>query len=276
MANSIKKISVQRGYDVTGYALNCFGGAGGQHACLVADALGMTRVLIHPFSSLLSAYGMGLADIRATRQQAIEEAFGDDALKSIETIGRRLGEDARSEILGQGVPADAIAIHVRAHIRYSGTDTALVVPAGTLADMKTAFEGAHRARFGFIDPAKELVVEAVSVEAVGGGAKFSEPVATTTASPLPAPARTTRFYSAGKWHDAAVYTRNQLSPGHKVKGPAILIEPHQTIVVEHGWQAELTAKNHLVLERVVPLARQHAIGTEADPIMLEVFNNLFM
>jgi len=276
MANAIKKISVQRGYDVTRYALNCFGGAGGQHACLVADALGMTKVLIHPFSSLLSAYGMGLADIRATRQQAIEQTFGDGALKSIETIGGRLGADAKNEVLGQGVPADAIAIHLRAHIRYAGTDTALVVPAGALADMKKAFESAHRARFGFIDPAKELVVEAVSVEAVGGGAKFSEPVAGTTASPLPAPARTTRFYSAGKWHDAGVYTRDQLAPGHKVNGPAILIEPHQTIVVEDGWQAELTAKNHLVLARVVPLARAHAIGTEADPIMLEVFNNLFM
>src|SRR5262245_5014997 len=276
MANAIKKISVQRGYDVTRYALNCFGGAGGQHACLVADALGMTTVLIHPFSSLLSAYGMGLADIRATRQQAIEETFGDAALAAIATIGGRLGEDARSEVLAQGVPADAIAIHLRAHIRYSGTDTALVVSAGTLADMKRAFEAAHKARFGFIDPAKELVVEAVSVEAVGGGAKFSEPVAKTTASPLPPPARTTRFYSGGGWHDAAVYTRDQLSPGHKVKGPAIPLEPHPAIVVEHGWQAELTAKNHLVLERVAPLARQHAIGTEADPIMLEVFNNLFM
>src|SRR5262249_21770771 len=193
-------------------ALNCFGGAGGQHACLVADALGMTKVLIHPFSSLLSAYGMGLADIRATRQQAIEEPLGDDALNAMATIGGRLGDDARNEVLAQGVPADAIAVHVRAHIRYSGTDTALVVPAGRLADMKTSFEVAHKARFGFIDPAKELVVEAVSVEAVGGGAKFSEPVAGTTASPLPAPARTTRFYSAGKWHDARVYTPDQPPP----------------------------------------------------------------
>src|SRR5262249_26617307 len=129
MANAIKKISVQRGYDVTRYALNCFGGAGGQHACLVADALGMTQVLIHPFSSLMSAYGMGLADILATRQQAIEEPVGETALSSITATGRRLGTDARNEVIGQGIPEGDIAVHVRAHIRYAGTDTALVVPA---------------------------------------------------------------------------------------------------------------------------------------------------
>ena len=244
MANAIKKISVQRGYDVTRYALNCFGGAGGQHACLVANSLGMTKVLIHPFSSLLSAYGMGLADIRATRQQAIEEPLGDGALSAITTTGGRLGEDARREVAGQGVPERDIVVHVRAHIRYAGTDTALVVPAfarcatgvpspacgrgtgcghaptefarslppphpspasgggsrarqaaracplmhratSSLAAMKAAFETAHKARFGFIDESKQLVVEAVSVEAVGGGAKFAEPVLDTTAAPLP-------------------------------------------------------------------------------------------
>ena len=288
MANAIKKISVQRGYDVTRYALNCFGGAGGQHACLVADSLGMTKVLIHPFSSLLSAYGMGLADIRATRQQAIEEPLAD-ALAAIERIGSRLGEDARREVEGQGVAAGDIVVHARAHIRYAGTDTALVVPAfnvgassakdeaaPSLQAMKAAFEKAHKARFGFIDENKQLVVEAVSVEAIGGGAKFSEPVLGLTTAALPAPVRTTRFYSGGAWHDAAVYTRAQLAPGHQVMGPAIVMEPHQTVVVEDGWRAEITAKNHLVLERAVPLVRGHAIGTHADPIMLEVFNNLFM
>src|SRR5688500_2426418 len=129
MANAIKKISVQRGYDVTRYALNCFGGAGGQHACLVADALGMTKVLIHPFSSLLSAYGMGLADIRATRQQAIEEDFGAKSLASLKREGARLGKDAKAEVAGQGVPTASIKIHVRAHVRYAGTDTPLVVDA---------------------------------------------------------------------------------------------------------------------------------------------------
>jgi 5-oxoprolinase (ATP-hydrolysing) len=288
MANAIKKISVQRGYDVTRYALNCFGGAGGQHACLVADALGMTKVLIHPFSSLLSAYGMGLADVRATRQQAIEESFGEVALNLLAATGERLGEEARKEVTSQGVPERDITVHVRAHIRYAGTDTALVVPAFTfgerekaqaaasLASLQSAFEAAHRSRFGFIDETKELVVEAVSVEAIGGGAKFTEPVLALTKTPLPGPARTTRFYCGGKWHDAGVYVRAQLSPGHNVHGPAIIIEPHQTIVVEDGWRAAISAKNHLLLERVVMLERQRAIGTEADPVMLEVFNNLFM
>ena len=276
MANAIKKISVQRGYDVTRYALNCFGGAGGQHACLVADALGMTKVLIHPFSSLLSAYGMGLADIRSTRQQAIEEAFGAKGLKSIKAIGGKLGKVVKDEVAGQGVPFASIKVILRAHIRYAGTDTALVVKAGSLAAMKSAFEKAHKAQFGFIDRKKELVIEAVSVEAIGGGAKFREKKHARTRGALPSPARRTEFFSAGKWHKANVYTRDRLKVGHKVKGPAIIIEPHQTIVVEPGWQAELTAKNHLVLSRIVTLKRISAIGTKADPVMLEVFNNLFM
>jgi 5-oxoprolinase (ATP-hydrolysing) len=332
MANAIKKISVQRGYDVTRYTLNCFGGAGGQHACLVADSLGMTKVLIHPYSSLLSAYGMGLADIRATRQQAIEAPFGEAALATLAEIGGRLGDEVRNEVTGQGVPPEDIAVHLRAHIRYAGTDTALVLDAGkntarsssppplggrsasearreggaaesttrattpvpspppqggreqsgnavkvaSLAQLKSAFETAHLARFGFIDETKQLVVEAVSIEAVGGGAKFTEPEAEVRHAPLPEPARRGHFYSQGAWHDAAIFMRAQLARGHAVSGPAIVIEPHQTVVVETGWHAEITAKDHLVLTRVIPLARQHAIGTDADPVMLEVFNNLFM
>jgi 5-oxoprolinase (ATP-hydrolysing) len=307
MANAIKKISVQRGYDVTRYALNCFGGAGGQHACLVADALGMTTVLIHPFSSLLSAYGMGLADIRATRQRAIEQPLTTDAIQAIINVVEEIGNSAVHELRQQGIERIHVVTHV--HIRYSGTDTALIVPSfnmhlfGTsflsseeyLASiarawrqiesyegqraaegLKSDFEAAHKARFGFIDPAKDLVVEAVSVEAVGGGAKFSEPLLETASAPLPAPKRRTRFFSGGTWREAVVYLRNQLAPGHCLAGPAVLIEPHQTVVVEGGWQAELTAKNHLLLTRTAPLERAHAIGTTADPVMLEVFNNLFM
>ncbi len=289
MANAIKKISVQRGYDVTRYALNCFGGAGGQHACLVADALGMTSVLIHPLSSLLSAYGMGLADIRSVRQQAIEEPFGDKARATLQRAVNKLAGEVIAEVKGQGVPPGKIKLHVRAHIRYAGTDTPLIVEAGTfrpplrgavklapLARMKSAFERGHKAQFSFIDRSKALVIEAVSVEAVGGGAAFKEQVRKVTRAKLPLPARRTRFFSGGKWHRAAVYARETLLPGHKVKGPAIIIEPHQTVVVEHGWQAELTAKDHLVLRRVQKLNRARAIGTQADPVMLEVFNNLFM
>lgn len=288
MANAIKKISVQRGYDVTRYALNCFGGAGGQHACLVADALGMTTVLIHPYSSLLSAYGMGLADVRATRQQSIEQSLGVGALESIRCTAGELGRAARDEVAGQGVPPEKIRVIVRAHIRYAGTDTALIVPAfvlgrteGGMPEMalkrlQRAFERAHKARFGFIDRDKQLVVEAVSVEAVGGGAKFREPVLRTTRARLPSPARRSKFFSGDTWRRACVYLRQQLAPGHKIAGPAIIIEPHQTIVVEDGWRAEITAKNHLILRRVKPLKRQRPVGTKADPVMLEVFNNLFM
>jgi 5-oxoprolinase (ATP-hydrolysing) len=288
MANAIKKISVQRGYDVTRYALNCFGGAGGQHACLVADALGMTRMLIHPFSSLLSAYGMGLADIRSVRQQAIEEPFGEKARRTLAGVARRLANAAIKEVAGQGVATKKITLHVRAHIRYAGTDTPLIVDAGTfypplkavklssLHKMKSAFERAHKAQFGFVDRSKALVVEAVSVEAVGGGTRFKEKAQKIKRTSRAAPARRTRFFSGGKWHRAVVHTRETLVPGQKVRGPAIIIEPHQTVVVEQGWQAELTAKNHLVLRRIAKLKRMRAIGTHADPVMLEVFNNLFM
>ena len=286
MANAIKKVSVQRGYDVTRYALNCFGGAGGQHARLAADALGMTTILIHPYSSLLSAYGIGLADIRATRQQAIEAPFDDHALASIGEIGRRLGAQANRQVVGQGIPEPAVTVHLSAHLRYAGTDTALVVNAGTLsaatthlaslAEMKASFEAAHASRFGSTDPTKDLVVEAVSVEAVGGGAKFAEPDLPPAPGSLPVPARKTRFYSAGAWQEAAIFTRQQLAQGHTVAGPAIVIEPHQTIVVEDGWQAAITAKNHLVLKRNVALRRQSPIGTAADPVLLEIFNNLIM
>ncbi len=290
MANAIKKISVQRGYDVTRYALNCFGGAGGQHACLVADALGMTSVLIHPLSSLLSAYGMGLADIRSVRQQAIEEPFGKKAHATLEKVARRLAETVIGEVTAQGVEAKKIRLHVRAHIRYAGTDTPLIVGAGSfasdskkreqslasLANMKAGFERAHKAQFGFIDRSKELVIEAISVEAIGGGARFKERMRKTRRRKLPAPARRTRFFSSGKWQRANVYLRATLAPGDKIKGPAIIVEPHQTVVVEHGWQAALTPRDHLVLRRVQKLARARAIGTHADPVMLEVFNNLFM
>jgi 5-oxoprolinase (ATP-hydrolysing) len=289
MANAIKKISVQRGYDVTRYALNCFGGAGGQHACLVADALGMTTILVHPFSGLLSAYGMGLADIRASRQQALEGVFDETGLAGIADAGVRLGAEAAAEVAGQGVAADAITVFVRAHIRYAGTDTALEVEAGkipflpqekewahSLEALRQAFQRAHRQRFGFIDETKPLIIEAVSVEAIGGGAKFAEAEHEVLKRPLPAPAKRTRFFSGGHWHDASVYTRDQLFPGAAVTGPALIIEPNQTIVVEAGWRMEVTARDSLVLTRVVPLNRMMAVGTRADPVMLEVFNNLFM
>jgi 5-oxoprolinase (ATP-hydrolysing) len=275
MAEAIKKISVQRGYDITRYALNSFGGAGGQHACLVADALGIKTVLLHPFSGLLSAYGMGLAEIRSTRTAALDAALDSDAKAAIAGVAGKLAAETRAELTGQGVPSSEIAILTRAHIRYAGTDTAIAVAAGEEAAMRDAFQAAHKARFGFMDAAKALVVEAVEVEAIGGGAKFEEPSSAEVAGE-PAIAERTRLFSKGRWHEAAVVRREAMSPGQQVAGPAIIIEANQTVVVEDGWSAKLTAKDHLVLSRVEALVQSAAIGTKADPVMLEIFNNLFM
>ncbi len=275
MAEAIKKISVQRGYDITRYALNSFGGAGGQHACLVADALGIKTVLLHPFSGLLSAYGMGLAEIRSTRTAALDASLDGGAKSAIEGVGEKLADETRAELTGQGVSSAEITILTRAHIRYAGTDTAIAVAAGEEAAMREAFQSAHKARFGFMDASKALVVEAVEVEAIGGGAKFEEPSADEVAGE-PKIAEFTRLFSKGQWHEAAVVRREAMSPGQQVSGPAIIIEPNQTVVVEEGWSAKLTAKDHLVLVRAGALVQSAAIGTKADPVMLEIFNNLFM
>jgi 5-oxoprolinase (ATP-hydrolysing) len=276
MAEAIKKISVQRGYDITRYTLNSFGGAGGQHACLVADALGMKSVLLHPFSGLLSAYGMGLAEVRSTRTAALDIALDSDAKQAISTVSDRLSAETGAELAGQGVPAHEITTHVRAHVRYAGTDTAIAVPFTDRAGMAAAFQDAHKRRFGFMDETKALVVEAVEVEAVGGGARFEESRQPEEALPRPEIARRTRFFSQGAWHDADIVLRVVLKPGHEVVGPAVIIEPNQTVVVEDGWVARLTGKDHIVLTRRIAFRGQAAVGTSADPVMLEIFNNLFM
>ena len=278
MANAIKKISVERGYDVTRYALNCFGGAGGQHACLVADHLGMTEILIHPYSGLLSAYGMGLASIRATRQVASEVALAGDVGEHAARAEATIGAEAVAEVAGQGIPKNQIRLVTELHLRYAGTDSPIEIVwkhgDGPQA-LRSRFETAHRARFGFTDSAKPVVIEAISVEAIGGGSGFEEPSVTTVAVEPAAHART-RFFSQGAWRDAGIHLRADLQPGARISGPAILIEPNQTIVVEPGWEARLTAKDHIVLKRVEEMHRAKAIGTEADPVLLEIFNNLFM
>jgi 5-oxoprolinase (ATP-hydrolysing) len=277
MANAIKKISVQRGYDVTEYALNCFGGAGGQHACRVADSLGIKTVLIHPYSGVLSAYGMGLADIRALRTEGVVAPLDAASLPVLVAVRERLGKAAAAEVEGQGVPAGDIAIQAGAHIRYDGTDTPIPVPFGRadVETMRAAFEAAHRRQFGFVFEGKGIVVEAIEVQAVGGGAAIDEPELPAPRSAPPTGGRV-RFFSTGAWHDAGVFLREALKRGAVVAGPALIIEPHQTIVVEPGWQAEVTARDHVVMTRSVPMAKRSALGTEADPVMLEVFNNLFM
>ncbi|MGO4711691.1 hydantoinase B/oxoprolinase family protein [Bradyrhizobium sp. 2TAF24] len=285
MAEAIKKISVQRGYDITAYALNCFGGAGGQHACLVADALGMTKVLIHPMSGLLSAYGMGLADIRATRVRALDQPL-EAAGAALEEIGAELGDLCTAELTRQGVTGEEITVNVSAHIRYAGTDTTLEIPAFSRRDgrviadrrstLRDDFLVAHRKRFGFVDDTKPVVVEAVSTEAVGGAATFAEPEVAPIEAAIPPGVRQTQMFSGGRWHTAEVYRREGLVAGHRMPGPAIIVEPNQTIVVEDGWEARLTTRDHLVLSRVKAMPARAAVGTAADPVMLEIFNNLFM
>ena len=276
MANAIKKISVARGYDVTRYTLQCFGGAGGQHACQVADALGMTRVLVHPLAGVLSAYGMGLADQSLIREQAVEAVLQAQALPQMAAQLQDLAEQARQALAAQQLGHAPIRVQERVHVRYEGTDLALVVPFGSLQAIASAFEAAYRQRFAFLMHGKRLMVEAVSVEAVIAGDAPAE-----ARQPLHAPREvprreTVRLYHEGQWHEAALVVREDLRPGDEIPGPAIIAEKNATTVVEPGWLAQLTALDHIVLERRVPRAQRFAVGTTVDPVLLEVFNNLFM
>jgi 5-oxoprolinase (ATP-hydrolysing) len=324
MANAILTISVQRGYDVADYVLNSFGGAGGQHACLVADALGLARVLIHPLSGVLSAYGMGLAELKATRSHAVLRLLDAEGLAAAEDLAAPLAEDAKDELASQGVARAFIRISIVAHLRYLGTDSSLAValvvehftsplegevdrsligqeggdqrqvssedptplpnpsPQGgresassLLAKLRSAFEAMHRQRFGFISPDKAIEIEAVEVEALGGGDHPREPDLPLSIDELPEPETMTRLFTGGAWRDAPVFLRSGLEPGHCVAGPALIIEPHQTVLVEPHWQAEVTAKNHLLLTRASARETRAALGTSVDPVLLEVFNKRF-
>ncbi|WP_068315034.1 hydantoinase B/oxoprolinase family protein [Polycladidibacter hongkongensis] len=277
MASAIKKISVQRGYDVTEYALTCFGGAGGQSACMVADALGMETVIVHPLSGILSAYGMGLADIRATRQRSLTLPLIAGELQVATELAAQLAEETLAEVKAQGVAPEAIRIVKTAHLRYDGTDTTLPIAytAQDVPAMLAAFTSAHTKQFGFAYEAKQIVIEAMEVEAIGGGAGLSEPDSALSDA-MPPAAEQTQIFSGGEWRHAPVYRREAFLPGMNASGPCLIMEPHATIVVEPGWQAELNAKNHFILKRVTAMAHAAAVGTKADPVMLEVFNNLFM
>jgi len=271
MANAIKKISVQRGYDVTKYTMNCFGGAGGQHACLVADALGMERVFIHPFAGVLSAFGMGLADVRAMR----EHQFGKplDQINAAEVVLDGLIKAAEDEVAGQGIPASQITTVTMAHIRPDGAQQTLEVPFAPMAEMTEAFEAAHMQRFGFVPENATLLIDVLTAEAIGAtGEKVNLPDTTAPA----APAKTGKMWSQGAWHDVAVMDRTTMQLGETVKGPAILTEPTGTNILETDWEAECVSGGNLILRRVTAMARQEAVGTKVDPVMLEVFNNLFM
>jgi len=281
MANAIKKISVERGYDVTRYTLVSFGGAGGQHACLVADALGMSRALIHPLAGVLSAYGMGLADITAMRETSVELPLQQDSLPQCEAVLAGMAESATQQVAAQGIALERIRVVRRAHLRYEGTDAALVVEYADAPGMQAAFEATYRQRYSFLMPDKRLVIEALSVEAIGrSGEQPRSPdagQAGTGAAPAPmSPTATVRMYSGGQYHDTPVYRRDALGSGTRIAGPAIVSDANATTVVEPEWQMETLPGGEILLTRAVPRAQRFAIGTAVDPVMLEIFNNLFM
>ena len=284
MANAIKKISVQRGYDVTRYALATFGGAGGQHACAVADALGITTVLIHPLAGVLSAYGIGLADVTAMRERAVEARLDAGLVPELARLAGELADDAAAELAREGADPSRAVVTRRAHLKYEGTDTALPVRLGPLAEMTAAFERAYRRHFSFLMPGKAIVAEAVSAEVAVPSAVPAPPGAVSPAVPAP-PAQAGRgvlvpLFADGAWRQAPLVRRGELTPGRRLAGPAIIAEDLATTVVEPGWQASLAGSGDLLLTRVsAPPARRAAgsgAGTAADPVMLEIFGNLFM
>ncbi|AZO44037.1 5-oxoprolinase [Mesorhizobium sp. M7D.F.Ca.US.005.01.1.1] len=278
MANAIKKISVQRGYDVTEYLLNCFGGAGGQHACLVADALGMEAVLIHPFSGLLSAYGIGLSSVFASRQQALLKPLAEESRTEIGNLIAILRKAVVAELAAQGIAENTVAAKPVLHIRYDGTDTTLPVnfEADSIFQAKRDFEIAHKAQFGFVYDDKPMIVETVGVEGTDTGGAGRDETESQTEDLAVSPSQTREIFTEGEWRASGIFRREALKQGNRVAGPALIIEPNQTIAIEPGWLAEITARNHVLLRRVEKKRRQAALGTEADPVMLEVFNNLFM
>jgi 5-oxoprolinase (ATP-hydrolysing) len=276
MAEAIKSVSIQRGYDVTRYVLNCFGGAGGQHACLVADALGMSRVMLHPFAGVLSAYGMGLADVRAIRQATVAAPLDDGADAPLAARAEALAGEARDLLQAQGFTDGAVEVVTRAEVKFAGSDTPLPVPFGPALAMRASFETLHRQRFGFFADDKALVVETLEAEAVAASEQAAfTPTARAAGGPPPivtrAPVR-----MAGAEQDTPVYRRETFRPGVTVEGPAVILEDTGTTVLEPGWRATVDDALNLILVRATPAERLAAPGVDADPIMLEVFNSRFM
>ena len=274
MAQAIRQISVQKGLNPADFTLVCFGGAGGQHACAVADELGMERVFLHPLAGVLSAYGIGLSDFLNLREQGVEIPFVPEAKEELAAIAARLATEAKAALLAQN--PDAVVSHTTTILlRYAGTDTALPIKFCSFKKMSEAFAAEHQRLFGFTTPEKTLVVDTVLVEASAPGEPLVEPE--IAAGPLPKPLSLSRLTSGGRTHDAPVYDRASLGAGSKIPGPAVLQEAIATIIVEPGWEAEITNQNHCILIRIA--ARENAViadAQKADPVFLELFANLFM
>ncbi len=277
IANAIKQISIERGYDVTEYTLCCFGGAGGQHACKIADKLGMKRAYVHPLAGVLSAYGMGLADLRTLKQEAVEARLEPNLMPALDRALERLADAGKDEMRTQGIRPERMSVLTKAHVKYDGTDAPLVIEYGSNEEIEARFATAHRQRFGFVMPEKPLIVEAVSAEIVGSTDAAEDRVYDALPTrPAPEPMARARIFADAQWHEVPVFDREAILPGQSFDGPAIVREETATTVVEPGWRATLDRRRYLVLERAVPLSARVAIGTDADPVMLEIFNNLFM
>jgi 5-oxoprolinase (ATP-hydrolysing) len=276
MANAIKQVSVAKGHEARRFVLQCFGGAGGQHACLVAEALGMETVFIHPFAGVLSAYGMGLADQTALREMAVEQTLTAETLPGIAALAAEWGQRAQQDLAAQGADRCGLRINTTLYLRYAGTEAALPVSLASLPAMQTEFHELHRARFGFALADRALVAETLTVEAIAPGAALPPPaeaVAPSEAIPVAA----VEIWTKGAAHQAPVFDRTALAPGARLRGPALLREPNATTIVEPGWQGEIDAQGGLVLRRTAANAAPMVTDTAScDPVLLEMFNNLFM
>ena len=276
MASAIKQISVKRGYDVTQYLMNCFGGAGGQHACLVADALGITRVLLHPLAGVLSAYGMGLAKITALRETTIETDLSAALLDQLAETKHKLHSECIEELQAQGVKPEPATLKCKLHIKYRGSDTALELDFTDMEDIIHDFQSAHQRQFGFAPPNKPLVVETIAVELAAKESESSiESKSASNGSPSGQALEHVSCFMQGKEHSAPVYQRSELQTGQEVAGPAIVLETASTIIIEPGWTGRMTIENDIILERKTALSSEHEASAETDPVLLEVFNNLF-
>lgn len=275
MAQAIKQISTARGHDVADYVLNCFGGAGGQHACLVAERLGIARILIHPFAGVLSAYGMGLAKLEAERQRVIGKPISE-GLNEANRGAQDLCTETSADLFAQGAAPGEITHRLSALLRYARTETSIKVPLGEAGVMVAEFERLHRQQFGFAAAEKPVVLDTLIVESACGGPDDAQPAPTEEVTSEPRPLASTRFFSGGAWHDAQRFERAQLIYGHRVKGPAIITEATGTIVVEPGWSAWVDANLSLILEHDAPVQKARITDDACDPVMLEIFANLFV
>ena len=275
MANAIKKISVQRGYDVADYTLCCFGGAGGQHACLVADALTMKRIFLHPLSGVLSAYGMGLANLRQIHERSIDQLLSVGLSKTLHAISAELQSLGQQDLLQQGAQSAQLKSIAKVKCCYEGSDTTLPIPLGENDAVISAFEAAHRQAFGFVSPDKALFVQSIEVEVIADNP--APPVSRNNNNNTQLKTlKIKKVVMANKEGDTPFYSRQELPPETWINGPAVIIEHTSTIVIEPGWRGQLTIDDNIVLERHTQLPRSIAIGTNVSPVMLEIFNNLFM